>query len=86
MTAQQEQDIPMVQQIISIAWPSFVTAGIGTIIATTLFDPLLVAQCMNYEGVTRMGAYSMTFFSFWLLTSVSCALTCYFRKPCSEIK
>jgi hypothetical protein len=86
MSAQQTQSIPRIQQIISVAWPSFVMAGIATILVTTAFDPVQVAQCMNYEGVTRIGAYSTTFFSFWLLTSSSCALTCFFRKPCSEIK
>jgi len=85
MSAQQVKELPRVQKIISIAWPSFVTAGVATILLTTLFDPVQVAHCMNYEGVTRTGAYSTIFFSFWLLTSTSCALTCYFRKPCSEI-
>jgi hypothetical protein len=86
MSAQADKEIPLTQKIISVAWPSFVTAGIATILVTTLFDPVMVAHCMNYPAVTRTGAYSTTFFSFWLLTSTSCALTCYFRKPCSEIK
>ena len=37
------------------------------------------------EDISRMAIYSMGFFLFWLLTSSTCALTCYFQKPCERI-
>ena len=40
---------------------------------------------MGVEALDRLEAYSIGFFLFWLLTSTSCALTCYFRKPCDEL-
>jgi hypothetical protein len=33
-----------------------------------------------------MGVYSIGFFLFWLLTATTCGLTCYFQKPCEQIK
>jgi len=32
--------------------------------------------------LSRMAGYTGGFFGFWFLTSISCALTCYFRRPC----
>ena len=34
-------------------------------------------------GISLMGAYTIGFFLFWLLTASSCLLTCYFQRPCA---
>ena len=73
---------PLIQRIISIMWPSFLTAGVATIITFTAFDPQLIVAVSGYGEISRLGGYSIGFFLFWLLTSTSCALTCYFQKPC----
>ena len=63
-------------------WPSFITAGIATVLFFMVFDPgELVANGM-LPAVSRLGAYSIGFFLFWLLTASSCLLTCYFQRPC----
>jgi len=80
-----EQNIPTVQKIAAVLWPSFLTAGIATILFFTAFDPQLIMAVSGYGEISRLGGYSMGFFIFWLLTSSSCALTCYFRKPCDDI-
>ena len=69
------------QQIIAVLWPSFLTAGIAVIIFFTLFDPL---ELFPSHDVERIGVYTMGFFSFWALTAVSSALTCYFERPCEN--
>ena len=77
-----EFEIPVVQRVISVLWPSFLTAGIATIFTFTFFDPQEIVLCMGHDApINRLGIYSMGFFLFWLLTSSSCALTCYFRRP-----
>ena len=76
---------PRVQRIIAILWPSFLTAGVATILFFTAFDPRLMLIDTPFADLSRTGAYTIGFFLFWMLTSTSCALTCYFRKPCDDI-
>jgi len=77
-------DIPLVQRIVAVLWPSFLTAGLATALFFTAFDPLDLAALVNYPDISRTGAYSIGFFLFWLLTSTTCALTCYFQRPCNR--
>lgn len=77
------QDIPKCQKIISILWPSFLTAGVATVLFFATFDPVTLLQETRFADSSRLAAYSTGFFLFWLLTFSSCALTCYFRRSCS---
>ena len=78
--------IPTIQRYIAVLWPSFITAGIATIILFTMFDPVEINACVGGAEITRLGAYTLGFFSFWLLTSSSCLLAMYFNKPCPQVK
>lgn len=77
-----DQTLPMVQRITSVLWPSFLTAGLATVVFFSVFDPLDLAQLADYPAISRQAGYTLGFFAFWLLTASSCALTCYFRRPC----
>ena len=79
------QDIPTIQKIIAVLWPSFLTSGVATILFFTAFDPHILSLSGGFGEVSRLGGYSIGFFLFWLLTSVTCALTCYFQRPCQNI-
>lgn len=72
------------QKIIAVLWPSFLTAGIATVLFFTAFDPVELLQTTRFADSSRLGAYSAGFFLFWLLTAGSCVLTCYFSRPCDE--
>ena len=52
--------IPLVQRVIAILWPSFITAGIATILFTVTFDPDVIF--IDYD-ISRLGVYSICFFS-----------------------
>lgn len=88
LNAPEQATLPIIQQIISVMWPSFLTAGVATIIFFTIFDPEQLSLIVLVDGpeITRVGGYTIGFFCFWLLTSISCALTCYFRRPCPPRK
>jgi len=75
-------DIPVIQRIIAILWPSFLTSGAATGAFFTIFDPADLVTLTDYPDLSRMAVYSMGFFLFWLLTTVTSALTCYFQRPC----
>ena len=74
-----QDNIPTIQKVIAVLWPSFLAAGLETIIFFTLFDPLYVFT--EYD-VGRLGAYSIGFFLFWGFTVLPCILTMYFSQPC----
>lgn len=81
-----DKDIPVIQRIIAVLWPSFITSGIATGVFFTTFDPLDLLALIGQPDMSRMGVYSIGFFLFWLLTTVTCAMTCYFQRPCDQIK
>ncbi len=84
VTQKPTESIPLVQRIVSILWPSFLTAAGATVVFFTAFDPRDLAELHHIEGLSRMAGYTLGFFGFWLLTSISSALTCYFRRPCHQ--
>lgn len=72
-------ETPTIQKFIAVLWPSFLVAGVETIVFFTIFDPLNVF--MDYD-VTRLAAYSIGFFLFWGFTILPSILTLYFARPC----
>jgi len=76
--------IPAVQKVIAVLWPSFLTAGVATILFFAYFDPQLLMQVSGYGEISRMGGYTIGFFLFWMLTSITCVMTCYFQRPCDK--
>lgn len=77
--------IPAIQRRIAILWPSFLMAGIATVLFFSVFDPVDLGAATGVPVSDRMEMYSIGFFLFWLLTSSSSSLTCYFAKPCDTI-
>ena len=76
------QSIPTVQKIIAVLWPSFLTAGVATILFFTAFDPWELSSDADLEDSSRLGIYTGGFFLFWLLTATTSLLTVYFQRPC----
>ena len=77
-------EIPKIQKIVSVAWPSFLVAGVATVLFFTSFDPREFLAPTRFAGLSRLGAYSIGFFLFWLVGFASSALTCYFRRTCDD--
>ncbi len=78
-------EIPTVQRIVAVLWPSFLTAGAATVIFFTAFDPPALMAAGGYPEPSRLGGYTVGFFLFWLLTAGTSALTCYFQRPCHRL-
>lgn len=78
------QEIPMTQRVIAVLWPSFLMAGVATVLYFLAFDPDELVRAGIIGDVSRLGAYTTGFFLFWLLTATSCLLTCYFQQPCQR--
>lgn len=79
-----DKEATRIQQIVVVMWPSFLMAGIATIVFFTVFDPDVILTSSVHHEVSRTAAYSIGFFCFWALTASSSALTCYFQRPCER--
>jgi hypothetical protein len=83
--------LPAVQRVSAVLWPSFLFAGVATMVFFALIDPLVLLDCQGVPPLSRTGAYSLGFFLFWLLTAGASMCTLYFlgtrippRKPIEE--
>ncbi len=81
--AEPNPSLPLVQRLVAVLWPSFVLAGIATTAFFAVFDPHELVAPTWFPQMSRLGAYSIGFFAFWLLTAASSTMTCYFRRPVS---
>jgi len=63
------------QRVMWIMWPSFLMAGVIEMLVFSMVDP----EDMHWFGhqleFSRQGIYTVSFFVFWLMTSLSGALT-----------
>lgn len=75
----------MFQRMISILWPSFLVAGAADVLFFTLFDPTQFLYQEEAVFDSRLAAYTVGFFLFWLMGIGSSALTCYFQRSADEI-
>ena len=80
-----EEKIPCVQRVSAILWPSFIAAGIANSFFFTFFEPQALLYAGGYPEISNIGVYSIGFFLFWLLTSLSSFMTYYFMKPCCDV-
>lgn len=74
------EGIPLIQRAVAILWPSFITAGIATVIITTALDPQ--SLFLEYD-ISRIAGYSICFLIFWLFGIFTAMSTCFFLMPCS---
>ena len=70
--------IPRLQQYIAVLWPSFLVAIVATGLFFSAFDPDDLYPFGNETGISRLGAYSIGFLAFWLVSAVSGVGTLYF--------
>lgn len=70
--------LPLPQRLISVLWPSFVTAIIASGAFFSAFQPQdLLPFDLDHE-VSPLAAYSIGFFIFWFISILSSMGTLYF--------
>ena len=69
--------LPRVQRLSAVLWPSYLLAGVATIVFFALIDPIQLLECRAAPPLSRTAAYSVGFFAFWLLAAGSAA-ACYY--------
>ncbi len=69
------------QKAVAILWPSFLVAGVATILFSTLIDPDILIHGLGLEVAGRLAIYSIAWLGFWLMGIVTAGLTCFFLNP-----
>lgn len=66
----------------AVLWPSFLTAGVATMVFFANIDPLtLRAQTVPDWEISREGGYTIGFLMFWTVCILSSALTLFLFRP-----
>lgn len=68
-----------------ILWPSFVAAGLASVVFFAFVDPLQLGR-ISFPGQvgSREFGYTVGFFMFWSVTAASSAVTWYLLRPLAE--
>lgn len=74
--------LPRLQHWGVILWPSFIAAGLASIVFFACVDPLRL-HAISFPGqpVSRGMGYTVGFFMFWAVTALSSAITGYLLRP-----
>ena len=80
----ENEEVPLIQKVIAVLWPSFLAAGAAMILLFVVFSPDELVPELRASGVSNMAVYSVTFLFLWATTLVACSLSCYFMRPCSR--
>ncbi len=60
----------------AIIWPSFLTAGLASVLFFAAFDPQVLGHAATFPAhLTRGVGYTLGFLLFWLLTAATSGLT-----------
>ncbi len=72
----------LIQQWGAILWPSFIAAGVASVVFFAFVDPLRL-QAISFPGtaISRELGYTAGFFMFWSVTALSSAVTWYLQRP-----
>ncbi len=72
-------------RLMSILWPAFLMAGVIEMLVFSLADPEELYWFGYHLQLSRQAVYTLSFFVFWLVTSISGALTLLLSLPSNEI-
>ena len=75
-------ELPRIQRVVGVLWPSFLTAVGATIVFFSLFSPTDLAGLLGRPDFPAIGGYTLGFFFFWVTTAVACQISRYFCRPC----
>lgn len=72
----------LIQHWGAILWPSFIAAGLASVVFFAFVDPLRL-QAISFPGtaISRELGYTVGFFMFWAVTALSSAITGYLLRP-----
>ncbi|MGE3774154.1 MAG: hypothetical protein AB7I32_14615 [Gammaproteobacteria bacterium] len=73
--------IPVPQRVAAVLWITFLMAGVATGAFFSAIDPQELKYCVSFPEVSRLGAYTIGFLLFWLLSASSALIAVFFVYP-----
>lgn len=73
------------QRLMWILWPAFLAAGVSEILVFALVDPQELHWGGQPLGWSREAVYTVAFFVFWGISTISNGLTALLAMPASEV-
>ena len=73
------------QRLMWILWPAFLMAGVIEMLVFALVDPQDLQWFGHHLEISRQGIYTVSFFVFWFVTSLSGAMTVLLAMPAAEV-
>jgi uncharacterized membrane protein YcfT len=73
------------KRLMWIIWPAFLMAGVIEMLVFSMIDPEDIHWFGHQLEFSRQGVYTVSFFAFWLITSISGALTALLALSPSEV-
>ncbi len=73
--------VPGPYRLLATLWLTFLLAGVATMVFFAAIDPMELRACVDFPEVSRIAAYTVGFFLFWLLTASSGMLCLFFLYP-----
>jgi hypothetical protein len=73
------------QRLMWILWPAFLMAGVIEMLVFALVDPQDLQWFGHHLEISRQGIYTVSFFVFWFVTSLSGAMTVLLAMPAGEV-
>jgi hypothetical protein len=73
------------QRLMWILWPAFLAAGVLEILVFALVDPQELHWGGQPLGWSREAVYTVAFFVFWGISTISNGLTALLAMPASEV-
>jgi hypothetical protein len=84
--SEDNMDDSLAQQLGWVLWPAFLVACVAELAFFSLIDPTDLQLFGKPVELDRMTIYTLGFFAFWLLGSVSSALTVFLERSPFEVK
>jgi hypothetical protein len=60
-----------------VLWPAFIAAALATVVFFSFAEPFSPVLFGEHVAMSAEGAYSLAFFGFWLLGSLSSGMTAF---------
>jgi hypothetical protein len=73
------------KRLMWILWPAFLMAGVMEALVFSVADPQELYWFGQHLELSREAVYTLAFFAFWLVTSLSGALTVLLSLPPKEV-
>lgn len=67
-----------------VAWPSFLMASVLEMLVFAVLDPADLHWLGQPVEMSRQGVYTLSFFAFWLVIGIACAMTGMLARPPEE--